>query len=255
MRFESPWMFALVVVVALLVVYRLFRGKGASLRFSSTAHVKGTGRSLRQRLLWAPLGLRTAALVLLIAAIARPQEGKEIVRDVSEGIAIEMVLDRSGSMQAEMEYEGERLNRLEVVKRVFEEFVTGKGRGPPGRPDDLIGMITFARYADTVCPLTLAHGALLRFIDSVKLVTQRNEDGTAIGDAVALGAARLVEAEETLKAQVGKQDDAYKIKSKVMILLTDGQNNAGKRSPLQAAETAKEWGIKIYAIGIGEGNR
>ena len=162
-----------------------------------------------------------------------------------------MVVDRSSSMGAEMSFKGQRLTRLDVVKHVFEEFVTGKGSELPGRPNDLIGMISFARYADTVCPLTLAHGTLAQFLESVHLVKRRNEDGTAIGDAIALAAARLQTAEETLARQIKQGEDGFDIKSKIIILLTDGQNNAGKRTPLESAELAKKWGIKIYTIGVG----
>ena len=115
-----------------------------------------------------------------------------------------------------------------------------------------IGMIVFARYPDTICPLTLAHGALPEFLKSVHLVKSREEDGTAIGDAVALAAARLKKAEDTLKEE-NNGKDKYKIKSKVIVLLSDGENNSGKRTPMQAAELAKEWGIKIYTIAIGGG--
>lgn len=221
------------------------------MRFSSTRNVIHAGVSLRQKLAWVPTGLRVAALVLLAVAMARPQQGRERVRDVSKGIAIEMVVDRSSSMRAEMDFDGERVNRLDAVKRVFEEFVHGNGDELKGRTNDLVGMVAFARYADTLCPLTLAHGALSRFLETVKLVTLRSEDGTAIGDAVALAAARLKTAEETLARQSGDDDQRYQIKSKIIILLTDGQNNRGKRSPLEAAELAKEWGIKIYTIGVG----
>jgi len=200
-----------------------------------------------------PLVIRVLVLVLLAIVLARPQKGVEQVRDVSEGVAIEMVVDRSGSMGAEMDYAGERLTRLEVVKRVFQEFVDGNGRELAGRPNDLIGMAAFARFADTICPLTLAHGALGQFLEATHLVQRRSEDGTAIGDAVALAAARLKTAEETLARQTGRKEDEYTITSKVIILLTDGQHNCGKRTPQQAAELAKEWGIKVYAVGIGGG--
>jgi len=154
-------------------------------------------------------------------------------------------------MGAEMEFGGKRLSRLEVVKRIFAEFVTGQGGYLPGRPNDMIGMISFARYADTICPLTLAHGALSEFINHLQLVKQRDEDGTAIGDGIALAAARLKTAEDTIRNQTDQQDKDFEIKSKIIILLTDGQNNAGKRSPTEAAALAKKWGIKIYTIGVG----
>jgi Ca-activated chloride channel family protein len=138
-----------------------------------------------------------------------------------------------------------------VVKAVFEDFVIG-GDGLPGRPNDLVGMIHFARYPDTVCPLTLSHGTLQELIRSVALVEQRAEDGTAIGDAVALAAARLRTAEETLAAKTGESAAEYEIKSKIIILLTDGENNAGERTVADAGKLAAEWGIKVYAIGVGE---
>lgn len=206
---------------------------------------------MRQQLAWIPLLLRITALVLLIVALARPQTGTEQVRDVSQGIAIEMVVDRSGSMGQEMAYRGEKTNRLEVVKKVFREFVLGNDDDLKGRPSDLIGIVSFARYPDTTCPLTLAHGALPAFIDNIRLVQTRDEDGTAIGDALALAAARLKKAEETIAKQKQMGDAAYTIKSKIIILLSDGENNRGKRSPEEAAELAAKWGIKVYTIAIG----
>jgi Ca-activated chloride channel homolog len=174
-------------------------------------------------------------------------------------------VDRSGSMRQEFLYDGERLNRLETVKHLFKAFVRGNDKDLGGRPSDLIGLVAFARYADTLCPLTLSHDVLGSFIDTVTVVTRENEDGTAIGDALALAAARLRTAEEQLEAAnggaaKGPRDSGpasslpkskYEIKSKVIILLTDGQNNAGRRSPREAARLAAEWGIKVYAVGIG----
>lgn len=256
MSFASPWAFLTLLLVPVAVWLDRYGGqRTGTIHFSSTEHARQAGRSLRQRLMGVPLWLRILALVSLSIALARPQQGLERVRDINQGIAIEMVVDRSGSMGAEMEFRGERRNRLEVVKSVFEEFVLGNGRDLKGRPNDLIGMIAFARYTDTICPLTLAHGALPRFLENVKLVQRRSEDGTAIGDAVALAAARLRTAGEVLAAQLvdtGK-DVEYEIKSKVIILLTDGENNCGKRLPRQAAELAAKWDIKIYAIGVGAG--
>jgi Ca-activated chloride channel family protein len=254
MRFDAPWALLILLAIPLLIALRRrARGRG-SMRFSSTAPAAAAGASLRRRLLWVPFGLRAAVLALLAVALARPQEGQEQARDVSRGIAIEMVLDRSGSMGAEMEYAGERLNRLETAKRVFEEFVLGNKKGLVGRPNDLVGMVAFAGFADTVCPLTLSHGALSRFLESVRLADPRaGEDGTAIGDALALAAARLKTAEETLARQAGAEEKPYTIRSKIIILLTDGQNNRGRRAPLEAAALAKEWGIKVYAIGVGGG--
>jgi Ca-activated chloride channel family protein len=251
MHFDSPWAFLILLAVPALIYWRRRRRQRGSLRFSSARNAMRSGRSLRQRLLATPLALRIAALGLLAVALARPQKGVERVRDTSKGVAIMMVVDRSSSMGAEMEYRGERLDRLEAVKRVFAEFVEGNRDDLPGRPNDLIGMVAFARFPDTICPLTLAHGALSRFLEGVKLVRLRAEDGTGIGDALALAAARLKTAEETLAQQVEDESRTYEIKSKVLILLTDGQHNCGKRTPDEAAQLAKEWGIKIYAIGVG----
>jgi Ca-activated chloride channel family protein len=254
MHFESPWSFLLLFTLPVLIWLSRRRPKDAAIRFSSTGIVEKTKRSWRQQLMFLPLMLRMLALVCLIVALARPQTGMEEVKDISKGIAIEMVVDRSGSMGAEMEYKGSHANRLEVVKKVFKEFVLGNGRDLHGRPSDMIGMIAFARYPDTICPLTMAHGALPPFLDSVKLVERREEDGTAIGDALALAAARLETVDETLKQQrMESKDASYEIKSKVIILLSDGENNFGKRTPLQAAALAQKWGIKVYTIAIGGG--
>jgi len=221
-------------------------------RFSTLINAARAGRSLRQKLSSLPIILRIIAIILLVTALARPQMGREKVRDVTRGIAIGMVIDRSGSMEAEMEYNNMRMNRLEVVKRVFREFLMGNGRDLKGRPNDLVGIVSFARYADTVAPLTLGHGALLRFLENTRIVRRRSEDGTAIGDAIALAAARLKTAGENITA--GGRDpeqSEYKIDSKIIILLTDGQNNFGKRTPEEAAELAARWGIRIYSIGVG----
>jgi Ca-activated chloride channel family protein len=226
-------------------------GPGAAIRFSWTRNAARAGASLRQRLGFIPPVLRFLALGLLVIALARPQQGMERVREANEGIAIEMVLDRSSSMAAEMNFEGRRLNRLEVVKEVFAAFVLGDGRDLKGRGNDLVGMISFAGFPETVCPLTLGHGALPQFLETVRLAPPRSaEDGTAIGDAMALAAARLKTAEDTLARQLPGTANRFLIKSKVMILLTDGQQTAGKRSPAEAAKLAAEWGIKVYAIAV-----
>lgn len=253
MHFESPWAFLLLLVIPALLILRNFTGKGGAIGFSSTSNAARSGRSWRRRLYQTPLALRMLALITLTFALARPQSGREEILDISKGVAIEMVIDRSGSMAAEMEYRGKHLTRLDVVKEVFQEFALGNGKDLPGRPNDLIGMIVFARYPDTICPVTLAHGALIPFLDTIKLVQIEAEDGTAIGDALALAAARLKKADETLAKQRDKNDNAYQIKSKVIILLSDGENNAGKRDPLQAADLAAKWGIKVYTIAIGGG--
>jgi Ca-activated chloride channel family protein len=252
MHFESPWAFLLLLIIPIMIGFKRIKVKDGTIGFSTIRNAIRSGKSLKQRLIWLPDLVRVIAIVLFVLALARPQSGREEIREVSKGIAIEMVVDRSSSMGAEQEYKGETLNRLEVVKRVFEEFVIGNEDDLPGRPDDLIGLIVFARYPDTICPLTLAHGALPSFLKNVKIVQTREEDGTAIGDALALAAARLKKAEESYNGQQNNSD-SYEIKSKVIVILSDGENNFGKRTPVQAAELAKEWGIKIYSIAIGGG--
>lgn len=174
---------------------------------------------------------------------------------------MEIVVDRSGSMGQEMVFKRQKTNRLEVVKQVLKDFISGSD-DLKGRRHDLIGLVTFARYADTACPLIHGHNVLLEFLKNTRIVTIRSEDGTAIGDAIALAAARLKTAESEIQRRrkkivslgPAKQDDpepGFKISSKVIILLTDGQNNAGQHKPLAAGQLAKEWGIKIYTIGIG----
>lgn len=187
---------------------------------------------LRRALPW----LRVLVLILAIVALARPQWGVEATKIQREGIAIAMVVDVSSSMGAlDLQLGDRQANRLDVVKATFRDFVTGDGV-QVGRDGDIIGMITFARYADALSPLTLDHDALLGLLDQVEIVALPDEDGTAIGDGMVLGIERLREAPGA---------------SKVMILLTDGSHNAGDVEPLQAAQIASALGIKIYTIGAG----
>lgn len=252
-HFESPWAFLLLLLMPLFFwIRRLMSGKSA-VRFSSVRNAEKVGRSLRQKLAPMSLILRILTVICLITAIARPQTGREEIRDISQGVAIEIIVDRSGSMAAEMAFKGKNMTRLEVVKQVLTDFVLGDDSDLSGRPNDLVGMVSFARYPNTICPLTLAHGALPQFLKSVKLVQDRNEDGTNIGDALALAAARLKTADETLAKQNQEGERTYEIKSKVAIVLSDGENNFGKRNPVQAAELAKKWGIRVYTIAIGSG--
>jgi len=249
-----PYLILLLVLLAsgitLLLIRNLRKRNNAGIRFSSTNKAAKLPKSFRQRLTVLPLILRICAFILLTVAIARPQMGKERVKDISKGIAIEMVVDHSGSMQAMKDVGKESLNRLDIVKRAFTEFVSGNSGKLPGRPNDLIGMIIFARYPDTLCPLTLSHGALLKFIETSKVVEIDSENATSIGDAIMLAAARLKNAETDL-SKPDKEIVNYQIKSKIMILLTDGEDTGtGKTPPLEAAKVAKEWGIKIYTIGL-----
>lgn len=264
MEWYSPWALLLLLSLPLLGYFMLRRQRGAAVKFPSLVDLRQCPVSWRLRLRPVLVALRLLCLALLILALARPRKGTVLSEISTEGVAIEAVVDHSGSMRAEMDYDREKLDRLEVVKRVLKDFVEGDKKGLGGRTGDLIGLVTFARYADTVCPLVLSHGVVTEFLKQTQIVNPRSgEDGTAIGDAIALGAARLKKAEEEIQRRnvqlgFGGDDEAqrqgtpgFTIKSKIMVLLTDGRNNTGRYSPLEAADLAKKWGIKIYTIGIG----
>lgn len=223
-------------------------------------------RSLRTRLAWVPAALRCLAVIAATLALSRPQAVSGQSRTRTEGVAIQIVVDRSGSMDEPIDTPGGQARKMDVVTSVLARFIVGDDAVPP-REGDMLGLIAFARYADTICPLVRgrdAVAALVRTLDTVKV---RSEDGTAIGDALALAAARLRRAEEELSARrdralVTTDADAdpragegFTIKSKVILLVTDGVNNAGSEDPLQVARLAAEWGIKVYVIGVGAGER
>jgi Ca-activated chloride channel family protein len=244
--FHSPW-FLLLLFLVPFVIWRLFGAQSRpAIRFSSLAVAKAMAPTLRQRLLWLPRALSVATIVLLILALARPQEGREQTIVDSEGIAIEMVVDRSGSMQAmDFQIDGEHVDRLTAIKNVAGKFVLGEEE-LEGRYSDLVGLISFAGFADGLTPPTLDHSFLVASLNKTEIVSQRSEDGTAIGDALAL-------AVEKLNALDDRQ--AEKVKSKIIILLTDGENTAGELEPVAAAEIAQTMGIKVYAIGVGTKGR
>ncbi len=248
-QFQAPYAFGALSFLVLLIYFNLKKKRRGALRYSSTEILAAVPRTRRVRLLHLPLILRSFSFMMLVVALARPQRGQDPVRNVTKGIAIQMVLDRSGSMRTSMQYGDKMVSRFDVVKSVFSKFVKGDGRELGGRPDDLIGVIAFAGYADTISPLTHSHDALKDLLEELDIVRDYSKDGTAIGDAIALGAARLKTAEEDMEF-AGKMGDVFQIKSKILILLTDGQQNAGTRTPEQAALLAEEWGIKIYAVGI-----
>jgi len=218
------------------LVYWLAARLPASITYSSLVLVDAAPRSLRTRIEKLPALLFAAAVLVLAVALAGPRTGDATSRLHREGIAIAMVVDHSGSMQARDFVRGDTsTSRLDVVKEVFRNFVAG-GDGSAGRSDDLVGLVSFARYADGLCPLTLDHGNLLSILADVEIATDPSEDGTAVGEGLALAVERLRRAE---------------VASKVAILLTDGVNNAGDIDPLHAAELAAQHGIRVYAIGAG----
>lgn len=248
MQFENPLAFLLLILPVAIVIAWRRKHLAQAVSYSSLAAVVSAGKSFRQCLLWLPETLVMLSLTLLIIATARPQKGVEKVASSHNGVAIEMLMDISSSMDISLDAASEKISRITAAKRVFTDFIIGNNNDLQGRLDDIIGLITFARYADTACPMTTGLPALTTIVDELEIETQPNEDGTAYGDALVLAAARLMKIEETIKSRGRKHDT---IKSKIIIMLTDGENNCGKHLPTQAAALAHEWDIKIYAIFLG----
>ncbi len=226
MIFKDPWVLLLLGMVLLLGLEH--KKNKASVRFSSRTLTKGLPQSFKVKALKYFIVLRMIILAVFIIALARPRVPIAQERVFKEGVDIVLALDTSTSMQAlDFTIKGKRYNRLYVVKQVVERFIDE-------RVNDRIGMVAFAGRPYIVCPLTLDHNWLLANLDRVKIGMV--EDGTAIGSSIAAALNRL------------KSSQA---KTKIIILLTDGRNNAGKISPLTAAEAARALGVKIYTIGAG----
>lgn len=230
MSFNNPRLLILLLILPVMIYFYRKKTFTTSIKFSDISNLKRLKPSLMFRLRGILFVLRTVALALLIIALARPQQGIENTRITSEGIDIVLALDVSGSMRAQdFTIRGERTDRLTVVKNVVHDFINK-------RVNDRIGTVVFARYAYTQCPLTLDYGVLLQFMDNVNIIEDPEEDGTAIGSAIATAVKRLKDSEA---------------KSKIVILLTDGRNNIFDIDPVTASEIAKTFGIKIYTIGVG----
>lgn len=246
---EFPhWPYALAFFLVYLAVFAagLWRPGGPSLKVPDTSGLVRGKPSLKLRLVRLLPWLRLLAMLLLAIALSRPRIGQVAVTTEREGVAILMIMDRSSSMLDPMIYHSEERARLEVVKEVFEDFVLGDAKGLSGRPGDRIGLITFAGFAQEVSPLTLDHQSLVHFARRVE-VAQRFEDGTMIGDALHQAALRMIAYEGLLKRQ---GQDRLELKSKILILLTDGQQSQGGMDPLEAARLAKANGIRLYSIAI-----
>lgn len=249
MTLAYPWAL-LAFPPALFFCLRAWRdSRAASLDWSSAEVAGATSPSARLRWVWLPVALRVVAMAAVAVALARPQTEKLTATLERDGVAIELLVDISSSMEMRVRYQDKEVPRMVVAKEVLREFIQGKEGELSGRPNDLIGMITFARYADTICPLTLSHDALAFLADQIVINDRPNEDGTAYGDAAALAAARLARLEESLPP-LREGGPPVRIKSKLIILLTDGENNCGRMLPLQAAALAKQWGIRIYTISL-----
>lgn len=227
MRFANPLFLILLGIVPLFVWDYLRRNKRreASILFSDISIVKNIRPGFRAAYRHTPMILRMIAIFIFILALARPQAGQKEEEIITEGIDIMLTLDTSGSMRAE---DFKPQNRLGAAKEIIEEFIES-------RKNDRIGLVVFARESFTQCPLTLDYGVLLDLLEKIDI--GMIEDGTAIGTAIANSVNRL------------RDSNA---KSKIIILLTDGVNNAGKIDPLTAAKTAKALKVKIYTIGAGK---
>ncbi len=228
MLFKDAWVLLLLPFIILMANFFKKRDIASSIRFSS-AELIGTFKPTFKSVLAGKLiYLRILTIILLFLALARPRVSLEAAKIQTEGIDIVLAIDSSSSMLAEdFKIDWKRQNRLKVVKKVVEDFIRA-------RKSDRIGMIAFAARAYTVCPLTLDYDWLIKNLERVEIGAI--EDGTAIGSAISSSLNRL------------KNTEA---KSKAVVLLTDGINNAGKISPLMAAEAAKALEIKIYTIGAG----
>ena len=232
-EFAQPW-FLLAALLALPALWWSRRASGRVV-FSSLRALPDGGHTWRTRIAWLPDALVTLAVVALAIALAGPRAGDKNARVRREGIGMVMAIDVSGSMRAlDLSERNQELTRLDAVKKVFEQFVLGtKKLG--GRPDDAIGLVAFARYADTRSPLTLDHGNLVNAARQLEFAMQE-EDGTAIGAGLELAVQRLVE---------------NKARSKVAILLTDGESNVHDIDEDTAIDDAIKAGVKVYTIGAG----
>jgi Ca-activated chloride channel family protein len=218
-------MFFLLLVLLPIIGWYIWKHKTiqASLQISSLKGFAGNGSHWMMWLRHAPFLLRMLAFSAIITILARPQSSNQLENRITEGIDIVMALDISGSMLAR----DFKPDRLEAAKDVAVQFING-------RTDDKIGLVIFAAESFTQCPLTSDHTVLSNLFMDIR--TGMLEDGTAIGMGLATSVARL------------KNSEA---KSKVIILLTDGENNRGDIAPMTAAELAKTFGIRVYTIGVG----
>ena len=225
LTFAYSWVLFFLAIIPLLTTWYVWKGrkKQAAISYSSLKAFEKIPSTFKEKLRHLPFALRMLALGFLIVALARPQNFSAGQSVNAEGIDISMVLDISGSMLAE----DFKPNRLEAAKNVIDDFVKG-------RTTDRIGLVIFSREAFTQCPLTIDYSVLRNLLSDIK--TGMIEDGTAIGNGIANGINRL------------KDSDA---ESRVIILLTDGVNNAGEVDPISAAEIASTFGIRIYTIGVG----
>ena len=225
MTFHNPeYLFLLLLLIPIVFWYIWELQKSdASLQISSHRNLTKFPQSWKVKFRHGPFILRTLTIALIIIALARPQASNSWRTQNAEGIDIMMALDISSTMTID----DVRPTRLEAAKSVASEFILS-------RPNDNIGLVIFARQSFTQCPMTTDHAVLINLFNEVK--PGMIDDGTAIGLGLANAVNRIKES---------------KAKSKVIILLTDGSNNAGDIAPITAAEIAKTFGIRVYTIGVG----
>ena len=232
---NKEWLFLLLLIIPYILWYVMLRKKSEpTIRMADTQAFQAAPKSWRQRLLPLLPVLRVVAFTMLVLALARPQTHNSEKKEYVEGIDIMLVMDVSTSMLSEdlRDDSKEVRNRLDAAKYVAAEFINS-------RPDDNIGLTIFAGESFTRCPMTIDHASLLSLLNDVRTDIAAKgliEDGTAIGMGLATAVSRL------------KDSNA---KSRVVILLTDGSNNRGDISPLDAAEIARLYNVRVYTIGVG----
>ena len=230
MTFGHPYLLLLLLLLPLAAWLKGRRGKPPAFVYSSTQLLRGVQEITKSNAGGFLAAVRWLALALLIIALAQPRLTKyDTTKTTASGVDIVVAFDLSGSMAAEdFEIKGERVNRVKMAKSVLEKFVAK-------RSSDRIGLVAFGTQAYIASPITLDHDFLLKNLERMDLNTI-NGNQTAIGSGLSTSVNRLRE---------------LKSKSKIVILMTDGVNNAGKIAPLTAAEAAKALGVKVYTIGVG----
>jgi Ca-activated chloride channel family protein len=229
MTFAHPYLLLLLLLLPLLAWLKGRRGQPPAFLYSAVRLVEGLTRARRSRAGAFLAALRWLVLALFIVALAQPRLMKSATTVKASGVDIVAALDMSGSMISEdFVVRGQRVNRFNMARAVLKQFIEQ-------RPNDRIGLVVFAAQSFIATPLTLDHDFLQENLDRLEIGTI-NADQTAIGDALTTALNRLRE---------------LKSKSKIVILMTDGQNNAGKVDPLTAMQAAQALGVKVHAIGIG----
>ncbi|MCU0771735.1 MAG: VWA domain-containing protein [Verrucomicrobia bacterium] len=229
MSFAHPYLLLLLLILPWVAWLKGRQGRAPAFVYSSVRILEGLTGARRSRAGQFLAALRWLGLAVLITALAQPQRTRSETTVRASGVDIVVALDLSGSMRAEdFELKGERVNRLTMAKHVLDGFIRN-------RPNDRIGLVAFATEAYTAAPLTLDHDFLQQNIDRLELGAIQDQS-TAIGSGLSTAVNRLRDLES---------------KSKIVVLMTDGQNNAGNIDPRVAAEAAAALGVKVYTIGVG----